>query len=170
LITLLRNSDRVKIACLAQLVNVIAPIMTSPNGCWAQTIYWPFMHASQHGRGMALLPLINSPLYNCTDFADVPLLDAAAVLGDDGSLAVFAINRSLQDDLVLTCDLRAFQDLQFKEHILLHHDDPKAFNTESAPGTVLPVVRLGYESEHGYFKIHIPALSWNVLKFSARKG
>src|ERR1035437_9357176 len=65
LITLLRNSDRVKIACLAQLVNVIAPIMTSENGCWAQTIYWPFLHASLYGRGIALRPVINSPLYDC---------------------------------------------------------------------------------------------------------
>ena len=42
LITFLRNADRVKIACMAQLVNVIAPIMTRPGGgAWAQTIYWP---------------------------------------------------------------------------------------------------------------------------------
>ena len=51
LITLLRNADRVKIACLAQLVNVIAPIMTrGGGGCWAQTTYYPFMHASRYGR------------------------------------------------------------------------------------------------------------------------
>jgi alpha-N-arabinofuranosidase len=165
LITLLRNSDRVKIACLAQLVNVIAPIMTSPNGCWMQTIYWPFLHASLHGRGIALRPVINSPLYDCADFAGVPLLDAAAVLGDDDSLTIFAVNRSLQDDLALSCDLRAFQSLKFKEHIVLHHDNPSAVNTESAPDTVVPVVRQDCQSEDGFFKVQIPALSWNVLRF-----
>ena len=56
LITLMRNSDRVKMACLAQLVNVIAPIMTSERGSWVQTTYWPYMHASIYGRGTALNP------------------------------------------------------------------------------------------------------------------
>jgi alpha-N-arabinofuranosidase len=166
LITLLRNSDRVKIACLAQLVNVIAPIMTSQNGCWVQTIYWPFLHASLYGRGIALRPVINSPLYDCTDFAAVPLLDATAVLGDDGSLTIFAVNRSLQDDLELSCDLRAFQSLKFKEHIVLHHDNPKAVNIESAPNTVVPVVRQDGQLQDGHFKVQIPALSWNVLNFN----
>ena len=94
------------------------------------------------------------------------MLDATAVLGDQGSLTVFAVNRSLQNDLELTCDLRAFQRLKFKEYILLHHDNPKAVNTEEAPNTVVPEVRQDCESEAGYFKVLIPALSWNVLKFS----
>jgi alpha-N-arabinofuranosidase len=131
-----------------------------------QTIYWPFLHASLYGRGTALRPVINSPLYDCKDFEAVPLLDATAVLGDQGSLTVFAVNRSLQNDLELTCDLRAFQRLKFKEYILLHHDNPKAVNTEEAPNTVVPEVRQDCESEDGYFKVRIPALSWNVLNFS----
>ena len=170
LITLLRNSDRVKIACLAQLVNVIAPIMTSEHGSWAQTIYWPFMHASLYGRGLALRPVIKSPTYACADFAEVPLLDAIAILGDDASLAVFAVNRSLHNALELTCDLRAIQNLKFQEHILLHHADAKAINTEQAPNTVVPFVRQDCESEGGYFKVQLPALSWNVLRFSVDKN
>ena len=133
LITLLRNSDRVKIACLAQLVNAIAPIMTSERGCWAQTIYWPFMHASLFGRGTALRPMINAPRYNSTDFDDVPSIDAAAVLGDDGSLNIFAMNCSADSEIHLSCDLRAFGNMRFKEHILLHHDNVKAVNSEDQP-------------------------------------
>lgn len=167
LITLLRNSDRVKIACLAQLINAIAPIMTSKQGCWAQTIYWPFMHASLYGRGTALRPIINAPLYSSKDFDDVPLLDATAVLGDDGSLTVFAVNRSQECDILLTCDLRAFEHLKCDEHIILHHDDVKAVNTESTPNTVIPFSQSGCESKNGLFEKKIPALSWNVLKFSA---
>lgn len=166
LITLLRNSDRVKIACLAQLINAIAPIMTSKNGCWAQTIYWPFMHASLFGRGTALRPIVKSPLYSSKDFDDVPLLDATAVLGDEGSLTVFAVNRSSEKNIQLTCDLRAFSDLRLKEHIVLHHDDVKAENTEDSPNTVVPVTHQGSGLSNGLFKIQIPALSWNVLKFS----
>jgi alpha-N-arabinofuranosidase len=166
LITLLRHSDRVKIACLAQLVNVIAPIMTSERGCWAQTIYWPFLHASRFGRGTALRPVINTPRYSSTEFDDVPLVDAAAVLGDDGSLSIFALNRSPGSDISLACDLRAFGDIRFKEHILLHHEDVKAVNSEHAPNQVHPVIHHACESEDGKFTIPLPALSWNVLRFS----
>ena len=166
LITLLRNSDRVRIACLAQLVNVIAPIMTSPTGCWAQTIYWPFLHASQYGRGVALKPVVHSPSYHCSEFDNAPVLDAAAVLNDQGGLTVFAVNRSLEDDLQLTCDLRAFEGLRFAEHIVLHHDDVKAINTEQHPDSVMPVSRNGCAADNGRFEIRIPALSWNVLRFS----
>jgi len=169
LITLLRNSDRVKIACLAQLVNVIAPIMTSEKGCWVQTIYWPFMHASQYGRGTALRPVIQAPFYSTTDFDDVPMIDAVAVLGDDGSLNVFVLNRSIDNNIHLTCDLRAFGDIHFKEHIVLHHDDLKAVNSEDIPNEVIPVVHDDYESEMGSFSFLLPALSWNVLRFDAQR-
>ncbi len=168
LITLLRNSDRVKIACLAQLVNVIAPIMTSERGCWSQTIYWPFMHASRYGRGTALHPIINSPLYSTSEFDDVPLLDASAVLGDEDTLTIFAVNRSFENDILLKCDLRAFQNLELEEHIVLHHDNVKAINTEDAPNTVVPVIRKDCRSENGNIFVQIPALSWNVLKFSVK--
>ena len=165
LITLLHNSDRVKIACLAQLVNVIAPIMTSERGCWAQTIYWPFMHASQLGRGTSLRPIIHSPLYSSTEYGDVPFIDAAAVLGDDGSLNVFVLNRSTDSDIELSCDLRAFGNMFFKEHIVLHHDDVKASNSEDNPNEVIPTICHVDEAENGKNSILLPALSWNVLKF-----
>ena len=94
--TLIRNADRVKIACLAQLVNVIAPIMTRRGGgAWVQTIYWPLMHASVYGRGTALRPVAESPVYDCADYDRVPLLDASATLAEDGGVTIFAVNRSL---------------------------------------------------------------------------
>jgi len=92
LMTLLRNADRVKIACLAQLVNVIAPIMTKNGGAaWAQTIYYPIMHASKYGRGKALQALVSSPMYDSKEYTDVPYIDATAVLSDDGSVTIFVL-------------------------------------------------------------------------------
>ena len=168
LITLLRNSDRVKIACLAQLVNVIAPIMTSERGCWAQTIYWPFMYTSQYGRGTALRPVIDAPRYSSVNYDDVPLIDAAAVLGDDGSLNIFVLNRSTEHNIELACDLRAFgENIRFKEQIVLHHDHVKAINSEEKPDEVVPVIHHDYESENGKIINLLPALSWNVLRFSS---
>ena len=166
LITLLKHADRVKIACLAQLVNVIAPIMTSPSGCWAQTIYWPFLHASLYGRGTSLRAVVNAPLYDCTDFSGVPELDAAAVLGDDGSLTVFAVNRSQNHDLQVSVDLRAFEPMKFDQHILLCNHDINEVNSETAPDRVKPIVRAGCQIDNGKFTVTTPALSWNVFRLS----
>jgi alpha-N-arabinofuranosidase len=166
LITLINNSDRVKIACLAQLVNVIAPIMTSAKGCWAQTIYWPYLHASLYGRGISLRPVVKSPVYSSKDFDDVPVIDSAAVLADDGSLTIFVLNRSTESDVELSLDLRSFEKLELKEHIVLHHDDIKAENTESDPGKVVPFVKQSGQSDKGKFAVNLPPLSWNVLRFS----
>ena len=168
LITLLRNADRVKIACLAQLVNVIAPIMTSPTGCWAQTIYWPYKYTSLYGRGTSLLPVIKAPVYDSKDFNNVPLVDAAAVQGDDNSLTLFVLNRSEGSQIDLSCDLRSFGKLTLLEQIVLHHNDIKAINTESKPDEVTPVVlHPEIKTENGKMTLPVPALSWNVFRFSS---
>ena len=166
LITFLKNADRVKVACLAQLVNVIAPIMTrNGGGVWAQTIFYPMMLASTYGRGTALRPLVSSPVYDCKDFEGVPLVDAAATLGEDGSLTVFAINRGMDEDIELSMDLRAFGSLKAAEHIVLHHDDVKAVNTEANPDNVKPAPGAPAAVDGGRASVILPALSWNVLKF-----
>lgn len=165
LITFLRNADRVKIACMAQLVNVIAPIMTrNGGGVWAQTIYWPLMHASKYGRGTALRPLVSSPVYDCKDYEGVPFVDATAVMDDDGNVTLFAINRDMTEDAEFTCDLRAFGDLKIAEHIVLHHDDVKAVNTETAPDEVAPKQGNKGSLDAGHYTVTLPALSWNVIR------
>jgi len=164
LITFLRNADRVKIACLAQLVNVIAPIMTrTGGGAWAQTIYWPFLHASLYGRGTALRPVVESPVYDCSQYEKVPYVEPAAVLHDDGGVTIFAVNRSREDALLQT-DLRAFGSLRPSEHIVLHHDDVKAANTEQAPHNVHPVSVLAGTLDGGRMETCLKALSWNVIR------
>ncbi|MBR0465067.1 MAG: alpha-N-arabinofuranosidase, partial [Clostridia bacterium] len=140
----LRNADRVKVACMAQLVNVIAPIMTkNGGGAWAQSIYWPLMHASHFGRGVSLRPVVSSPMYDCSDFTDVPVCDLSATMQDDGSVTLFAVNRDMNEDVCLSGDLRAFGDLKVAEHIVLHHDDVNAVNTEENPDNVKPTVMSG---------------------------
>ena len=166
LITFLRNADRVKIACMAQLVNVIAPIMTrTGGGCWAQTIFYPYMHASNFGRGTALRAVVDSPVYDCKDYTDVPYIDATATMDDAGNVTVFCVNRDMSEDYVLNLDLRSFGALRLEEHILLHHDDVKAVNTEDNPMNVAPVAGPGGKVSDGQAEIKIPALSWNVLRF-----
>ena len=166
LITLIKNADRVKVACLAQLVNVIAPIMTrNGGGAWAQTIYYPFMHASAFGRGKALNALVDSPVYSCTDYDDVPYIDAAATIDDDGNVTVFAVNRDMKEDYELTIDLRSFGDMTVSEHIIMHNDDVKAVNTEENPDNVIPVKGQGGTVNDGKAVIKAGPLSWNVIRF-----
>ena len=167
LLTLLRNADRVKIACLAQLVNVIAPIMTrNGGGCWAQTTYYPFMHASEYGRGTVLKAVVDSPVYDCSDYEGVPTIDTAATLADDGSVTVFCVNRDLSEPCLLDLDLRSFGPLKMVEHIVLHHDDVKAINTEDNPFNVAPTTVPVTALASGHAEISIPPLSWNVLRFA----
>ncbi|MBO4360779.1 MAG: alpha-N-arabinofuranosidase [Eubacteriaceae bacterium] len=166
LITLLRHADRVKIACLAQLVNVIAPIMTrNGGGAWAQTIYYPFMHASRYCRGTSLVTLTDSPVYDCSDYENVPLIDATATLSDDGDVTLLCVNRDMKEDFELTVDLRSFGQMRMEEHIMMHHDDVKAVNTEEDPRNVYPAAGPGGKIDEGKAVIRIPALSWNVIRF-----
>src|SRR5436309_4707509 len=87
--TLLRNSDRVKIACLAQLVNVIAPIMTNANGLFRQTIYYPYSWALQYARGKALNVVVEAPTYEVEKMDPVSYIDAIATVADDGKTSLF---------------------------------------------------------------------------------
>ena len=97
LISLLRHADRVRIGCLAQLVNVIAPIATEPGGAaWRQSTYHPFALTSRYGRGTVLRTLVDSPVYATRGYGDAPVLDAVAVVDpESGELTVFAVS-SLQ--------------------------------------------------------------------------
>jgi len=159
LITLLKHADRVKIACLAQLVNVIAPIMTENGGAaWAQTIYWPFMHASNFGRGTALDCRVACGSYKTAKYGQVPYIEAIATLNGD-ELTVFAVNRSLDEAAELELDLSGFGRLRLIEHIKLNNEDLKAANTAEAPDRVTPSPGKT-EGMMAFLEKH----SWNVLR------
>ena len=169
LITLLRHSDRVKIACMAQLVNVIAPIMTSDTGAWRQTIFYPFMHASTMGRGKVLYTTVLSPTYACKITDTAPYLDAVVVEDEEAeTLTVFAVNKSLDEGMTLRCDLRQYADYVVERHIVLESEDLKAVNTENDPFRVVP--RDGGESKNdrGDFTAILNAHSWNVIRLKKR--
>jgi len=170
LITLLNHADRVKIACLAQLVNVIAPIMTINGGvAWKQTIFYPYLHASRYGRGTVMQASISSPKYDSKDYTDVPVLDTAVIWNEAGEeLTVFAVNKAMEGTLLLSCDIRDFVGYQVIEHIVLEHEDVKAANTATHPDKVRPHNRGGAASRDGRLTAPLPALSWNVIRL--RRG
>jgi alpha-N-arabinofuranosidase len=170
LITLLKNSDRVRIACLAQLVNVIAPILTEPGGrVLRQTIFYPFLHASLHGRGKAMQILIDSPKYPDKDFGDVPWLESVAVWHEENeTLTVFAVNRHQMESLSLRGELRGFGGYHIVEHLVLEHSDPYARNTFAQPDAVRPHSRGDAQLNGAEINATLPGLSWNVIRLSPR--
>jgi alpha-N-arabinofuranosidase len=165
LITLLKHADRVKIACMAQLVNVIAPIMTTKGGdAWRQTIFYPYMHASVYGRGMVLDPVISSPVYDTKEFTDVPVLESTAVFNEESeSLTVFAVNRHMKDSLLLECDARGFKGYRVVEHLVLENDELKKTN-KNDHHAVIPHDKGNGEIKDGILQARLSKLSWNVIR------
>ena len=166
LITLLRHADRVRIACLAQLVNTIAPIMTENGGpAWRQTIFFPFLHASLYGRGEVLETLVRSPVYENRTHGEVPYLESIATWNRPaGELTIFAVNRDQQDELLLEGSLGGFGKLAVVEHLVLTHADPKAVNTKDRPSEVQPGRIDGTRLDGSALHARLPRLSWNVIR------
>lgn len=166
LITLIKNCDRVKIACLAQLVNVAGPIMTLDDGlAWAQTTYYPFVHASRYGRGTALQPKVLCDTYETAKYGAVPYVEAVAVLsGDQKALTIFAVNRSLDQEAELELDLRDFPGFGLLEHIVQESADIHACNTAEDPFRVVPHAE-GKTTMAGNTAVAVlRKLSWNVIR------
>ena len=165
LITLLKHADRVKIACLAQLVNVIAPIMTEKGGgrAWKQTIFYPFLHASKYGRGTVLKPVVDSPVHDTKEHENVTDLESTVVWNQEKEeLTIFAVNRNTEEDLELAVDIRSLEGYHVREHIALENDDMKICNSAQAqPVTPAKVNRAVMDGKE--LKVVLKKSSWNVI-------
>ena len=172
LITLMNNSDRVKVACLAQLVNVIGPIMTEPGGpAWRQTIFYPFSQASRFGHGRVLRSVIDSPSYQAKTFDEIPYL-CASVVDDEasGRTTIFALNRHLEEDMELKIELRGLgADRVVEEAIELFNSNMKAINTKDTPNAVAPTYNADVRIEGETLIAKLKPGSWNVLVTRATK-
>jgi len=168
IISLLKHADRVKMGCLAQLVNVIAPIMTANDGIsWRQTIFFPYMHASLYGRGVSLKALVHSPKYDSKDFTDVPVLESAVVYNEElEELTIFAVNRDMEESLEVEVDLRQFAGYRIVEHLVLENPDHKAKNTLDQPQNVVPHGEGDSIFADGRLNAKFAKLSWNVIRLS----
>jgi alpha-N-arabinofuranosidase len=163
--TLLRNSDRVKIACLAQLINVIAPIMTNANGLFRQTIYYPYAWALQYARGKALNVLVESPTYDVAGMDAVPYLDAVATATDDGKTALFILNRDLSKvhEVEVVWEDKAGSRVAVSQ--VLTGNDLKALNSFDAPERVKPQAFDKPTTSNGRSKFEVPARSYTLIQW-----
>ena len=165
LIALMNHCDRVKIACLAQLVNVCAPIMTENGGkAWAQTTYYPFLHASKFGRGTALRLQLDCPTYQAGRYGETPFVAASAVLSpQEETVTLFVVNRSLTEDAEVSID--GLAGYEISEHIVMKSDDLDATNTALAPNRVRPTAAK-IAPDH---KVFVEKASWNVIRLKAKE-
>jgi alpha-N-arabinofuranosidase len=180
-ISLLNHADRVRTACLAQLVNAIAPIMTETGGpAWRQTIFWPFADFANLGHGTVLRTQVQSPTYSATYYdprgvddlrfpiPEVPYLKLAATRGD-GTLTLFALNRHLDEPMQLAVTARGFGTLSFERAQTLHDTDLKAVNSRSQPDRIQPQNLPGVEVHESRILVTLPEASWTVIRLRSAR-
>lgn len=169
LITLLKNSDRVKIACLAQLVNVIAPIMTIKGGeVWRQPTFYPFMQVSNYGRGQVLTTAVESETYQTKDFDEVPYLESVAVHNEENNeVVLFAVNRSPEKAMNLSFNLEKFDALEIVEVTELAGYGVKETNQKDHNNVKLKE-NDSFSLNDGVVTGELKALSWNVIRLKTK--
>ncbi|AKR55924.1 Alpha-N-arabinofuranosidase [Devosia sp. H5989] len=162
----IRRADVVKIACIAQLVNVIAPIMTDPKGAaWRQTIYYPYYFASIYGRGTALNLVVNSPTYDADNVKGVPFADVTGVHNEDeGTLTFFAVNRNGKEAVDLEIALEGFGDATIIDHQVMTHANLEAVNTAKNPDEVVPAKGTGASIKGGKLSVSLPPHSYQMIR------
>jgi alpha-N-arabinofuranosidase len=171
LITLLQHSDRVRSASLAQLVNVIAPIMTEPGGiAWRQTTFFPFSITSRLAGECAVRVPLTSGSFTSARFGEVANANAVATIDDEG-VSVFVVNRSTSDAADLRLDLTAVsrelgRDLTIAESHLLHEEDIYAANTLAEPQRVGVRPIDGAEVADGVLGLTLPSVSWVAVRLT----
>jgi alpha-L-arabinofuranosidase len=164
--TLLRNSDRVKLGCLAQLVNVIGPIMTNPNGLLRQTIYYPYKWALQMGRGSILNLNTESSTYEVAGIGEVPYLDVTGTFSkENGNVALFILNRDLSKSHEIEVIWQDKSPARLMVSTVLTGSDLKAFNSFDAPQRVVPQELGKPSNSSGSTKFEVPARSYTVLQW-----
>ena len=169
LITLLKNCDRVKIACLAQLVNVIAPIMTETGGeAWRQTTFYPFMYTAKYGLGTVIRTEINTPSYDCEEFSDVPYVEPVAVYNEaEAELVVFAVNRSRDEAANFFVELQGMEPTAITDFVEFSGYDVKKSNTKNS-GEVTPRKSNSAKLEKNSLSATLAPLSWNMVRVSVK--
>ncbi|UKA67116.1 alpha-N-arabinofuranosidase [Arthrobacter sp. FW306-05-C] len=168
LVTLLRNTDRVHSASLAQLVNVIAPIMTEPGGrSWKQTTFHPFALTSRHASGTVLQLAVESPLVSGGKTPDFTALSAVATYdADKGEAVVFAVNRSADSALTLDAAVAALGNVRVVEAVTYANKDPYWQASADDSTSVLPSENGTVKVDGGRLTAELPAVSWSMIRLS----
>ena len=173
--TLLRNSDRVHVACLAQLINVIAPLVTHEAGVLRQSTYYPYAWALRYARGRVLDLRVESETYPITasglqaDFArsaDVPFVDIVATLDEPtGQACVLMLNRDLDAEREVSLEWDDLTPTRVLACETITGPDLKAVNTIDQPRRVVPQ-RLDPPAPASRMTFKLPPRSYTVAQLA----
>jgi len=161
----IRHADTVKIACLAQIVNVIAPIHTRPEGILLQSTYYPSMLYAEHARGLALRADVDCPTYEAGARGEAPVLDVAASCEPEtGRASIFVVNRSLSDEVAVDVSFAGREIAKVAGVDVLTGDDPKEANSWERPDAIAPVAGSAEVDEEGRVHVAVPSLGLAVVR------
>jgi alpha-N-arabinofuranosidase len=133
----IRHERTVKMANIAQIVNVIAPIYTRPDGLVLQTIFYPFELYSRTCGNLAIDTWWEGDTFSGGDYHGVRTLDVATTLDErKNQLVTYAVNRSQSSEIETEIQL---VNVDFKGNIniyTINGPDIKAENTFETPNNV----------------------------------
>ena len=169
-ITLLNHCDRVKISCLAQLINVIAPIMTEPKrGDFRQTIFWPYKDISMYGRGVTLKPLIQTENKITKSYGEVPAVIFSTIYNkQNNEVTIFALNTNKEESSQTTINLSSFNETKMFYRTQLTGTNLHLSNTLENPNAVIPMNVNIEEGDNNIYNILLEKASWNVIRFKVK--
>ena len=160
----LRKSDVLKMACLAQIVNVIAPILTTTDALLKQSIYFPFMLFSKLAAGTALDVAVKAPHYETAKFGDMPLLDVSASYDEENRAgAAFIVNRSQTESVAVELVWQDRVPASIKAVHQLSGTDPKAANSFADPNQIKIVQVTPPAIDGGKATLVVPPLSFTAV-------
>lgn len=160
----LRKADVLKIACIAQIVNVIAPILTKREDMLKQTTYYPMLMFSQMASGNSLDLLVDSPRYETKKFGDMPLLDVSAAFdAAQGRNTIFVVNRSQTERVPLEIHWQDIAPVRISSAHQLAGGDPKTANTWEAPNQLTMQAIYAPQIIDGKAEMSLPPLSFTAL-------
>ena len=173
--SLLRHGDRVRIANLAQLVNVIAPIRSEEGGpAWRQSIFWPFAQMANRAKGQILQLATSGDRYATEKFGDADLVDATATWDEEtGRLALFLANRGLEECAEVSVTLRGLDTSRVaRAEVLTVPDgtDRFAVNDEQHPDRVHPEPLDGVVVDGDTTRLRLPPLSWATVELDVSRA
>ena len=159
----IRHADSVKIANIAQIVNVIAPLLTRGDEMLRQSIYYPFVMYSTRRDGVALRPSVSGPGYDSQSYGHVDYIDTSAILGD-GELHVFVTNRSQSESAPVTVEFGG-KILSCQSAEVVTGPAANALNTYENPDVVRAVPFTAVTIKDGQAELQLPPLSVTALTF-----
>lgn len=159
--TFVNNAHIIKIANMAQLVNVIAPIFTDEKRLFLQTIYYPLALFAKNTKGTALELLVKSPTYSSRASGDLPLLDASAAI-DNGTLVINVVNRHREQPVETEIQL---EDRQFAGAVEVSEVNAAGIKDENSfESTAVKTVSRSARAESNVLRYSFPAHSYTMLK------